>query len=815
MNTLSLTKSKQHICLHCKNDFQGRFFKNENDEIFCCKGCLSVYEIIKNHNLQKFYELAGDTKLNKNSEYSIRKQEYDYLDSDAFLEKHIVKDINNNNYQLSFYLEGIHCLGCLWLIEKLNEIIPELKTSRLNLGKSTVKVIGSSKISFSDVAYKLHSLGYKPHPILEKEDHLKFRKSEERLEFLRLGVAAFCALNIMLYSVSNYSGASGIWKTIFEYFNFALALPIVFFSAVPFYKSAWSATKNKIASIDTPIAIAVISGFLVSVTNLYLGGHQYFDSITTLIFFLLLSRVIQRTFQMKHLNQNDLSTLFSRSNIKKWNKVSNLFEFYSEKNIEIDDLVKIDFNEIIPFDGIIYSGQTNIQMAVLTGEPIPILKKENDEVFAGTINVGEEFILKVKKSSSDTKLANILKEVANNQKNKAPISTYLEKVSSIFIKFVFVLAAITFVYFLQSTTLLNAIERSLTLLIVTCPCALALATPLAFSKALNICKKNKLIVKDETVFEKANKIQNIFLDKTGTITEGKFQVISWQEIKNNKMLFNLQHIVYQMEKNSKHPLAKSIISYLDSIDDFSKNIKNLEINEILGIGVKATYFDKDDKNNFELLLTDENKTNSATIKTLTLLDQNGIALLKIDLQDSIQKSNISVFSTWRNKYNLSLISGDNLASVKEIAKILFIDEQHIFSNQSPKDKSKIISENDNTLMIGDGANDTLAFTKASLSIAVYGSVEASLKTADIFCLEKGLQPIQNLFIISKEIIKVIKRNIIFSIAYNIIAILLVFSGEITPLIAAILMPISSLSVILSTIIGTKNLNKLNIESIYK
>jgi heavy metal translocating P-type ATPase len=789
---------KSQNCVHCKEPIiVPSSLKIDGEEIlFCCNGCKTVYEILHTQGLENYYKLKKNSGSEKSTPIRLSNEKYIYLDSDDFLNKY--SNSTDSIVSLRFYLEGVHCVACLWLIEKIPELIPELVSSQLNMSKSVVTVTGIKDIKFSKVAKLLEQLGYRPHPIMESEDIDYLNKIEDRKMMIKIAIAFACAGNVMLLSSSIYTGAEGVFKEYFRVTSFIVSLPVVLFSAIPFYKTAFSALRNRKVSIDIPIVFAIILVMVSGAFNLITGSdHIYFDSITVLIFLLLFARFLLKKAAQKGLSASEISNFFSNQVANKLN-INNEIESVHAKFLNKLDKIVVRSGENIPADGIITEGSSTVNNSLLSGESLPVKVNKGDYVYSGTINIDSSLTIQVMNNIEDSRLGKILKNVEAGWNQKADIVTFADVVAKYFIITVLTLATITLLYFGLMQNWETGFVRALTLIIITCPCALGLTTPLALTLTLSRLAKNGIIVKNEKVIEKLTKAKQVFLDKTGTLTYGTFQIIDWKTIEKTD---NIENIIYSLESRSEHPIAKAISEYI--IKNKSSQKLQIEIvpfnsfNEIPGVGVEG-YF-----NNQFFQIKSTTGLNDKAVTSVGVYLNNKLIhniLLKDQLRDGAKQAIDKIKS-----FNMEpfILSGDNSSTVQETASSLNISPKNALSSVSPERKNDFISQYSQGVMIGDGANDAIALSKAYVGIAVHGSVDISLRAADIYISKSGVNHITELFEAVFSTMAVIKRNLKFSLIYNIIGATLAVTGHITPLLAAVLMPLSSLTILISTFISSR------------
>lgn len=798
--------NQQQHCVHCHEQIiVPTVLKLDGKELqFCCHGCKTVYEILQSQGLDNYYKLKENSGSLKSNPVKVSSEKYLYLDSEEFLDKYATTTEKTNS--LRFYLEGVHCVACLWLIEKIPELMPGLLSSQLNMSKSVVTVEATKDLEFSKVAKLLEQLGYKPHPIMETDEIEKFNKLEDRRTLIKIAVAFACAGNVMLLSSSIYTGAEGLYKEYFRITSFAVSLPVVLYSAIPFYNSAFSAIRNKKVSIDIPIVFAIFLVMISGVYNLIIGSeHIYFDSITVLIFLLLTARFLLKKAAQKGLSASEISNFFS-------NQVANRLTLNNDGVEKIEtvhakflnklDKIVVESGENIPADGLVLDGVSTVNNSLLSGESLPVKIQKGDYVYSGTVNLDSKLTVQVMNNIEESRLGKILKNVESGWNQKADIVTFADVVAKYFIIIVFSLAALTLIGFGISGDWETGLVRSLTLIIITCPCALGLTTPLALTLTLSRLAKNGIIIKSEKVVEKLTKAKEIFLDKTGTLTYGTFQITTWESLEAKQ---DLNNIIYSLESRSNHPIAKAISEYIIQLNQKKNSqvspveIKNFA--EIPGVGVQGEI-------NGELyeIKTATNSSESNLAVTIVGVYLNNKLIHKIELKDQVREgAKKAIIKIRKRNMRPYILSGDNSFTVEEVANVLDIPKADSFYQVSPEEKNKFISEHKKAVMIGDGANDAIALSNAYVGIAVHGSVDISLRAADIYIAKSGIEHITELFDAVFGAMSIIKRNLKFSLIYNIIGATLAITGHITPLLAAVLMPLSSLTVLISTFISSKNI----------
>lgn len=775
-------------CAHCDEVASIPLF-NEEFKPFCCQGCLTVYTVLHSKGLEDYYAIKERSGIyRRRSPVEIQKVQYRYMDEPEFIQEYTYR---NSQQQLcmEFYLEGIHCLACLWLIEKLPFILPNVLNSKLDIEKSVVTVSITAEGKFSEVAQEFNQLGYRPHPLKRNQDSHDLKTKEERMAILRIGVAAAGASNIMLYAVSNYAGAQDKYAQIFNALSILFALPVMLFSAWPFYKSSWQAIKTRTISIDVPIAVSLLLGLVMGLYNLSKGiPENYLDSLTALVFLLLLSRYFLRKIQERALSAQDLHFFYQGESVLKavdatWRN----FDEIHPKFIAREDILKIPRGEFIPADGRVLQGRSHVNASLLTGESLPVAVNTGDWVFAGTQNLSDDIIMKALKVKGETRLGDILKSVEQGWSQRAQVVELTDRISKYFISAVFALAVGLFAYLAWLGNMQQAIERALTLLIVTCPCALALAVPLTFTRALGKAADQGIIIKNDSVIQKLSQVKRLFLDKTGTLTYGRMQVVRFTELANTQV--PALDVILSLEGQSKHPVARALVQYAQ--EHGARQLAVSKFVEHPGIGVEAEY-----------------QGQRYTINRQGFLE-NGVVKATFDVADRVRSDSREVVDKIRKQgIEVSILSGDKAENVQRVAAEIGLENSDALGALSPEQKNELVKNTPRAMMVGDGANDAIALTGAYVGVAVLGAMDIALRAADIYLSTPGLAPIEKVITMGHEAMKVIYRNLVLSLIYNSVSVLAAFMGWISPLTAAIIMPVSSLTVLISTLYGTKPLRCL-------
>lgn len=792
-------------CIHC-HDRVGVPLYHQDLGPFCCHGCGVVFQLLRDHDLLTYYQIRESSisspVFRKPQDPSLANHSYESPEFLADFSTLIDCAENGPKRQVEFFIEGIHCLACLWLVEKIPQIIPSVISAELNLETSRARFIMDKDFSVSQLARLISGLGYRPYPLKKDEDGPALQKKEERTMLLRIGVAMAAAGNISILAISLYAGAEGQLARIFEWLMLALSLPVIFYSAIPFYQNAWGNLKQKSLSVDLPIAVSIILGSLSGLYNLInQKGEIYFDTIVMLVLLLLLARYVLKKATLKGLSQSSFYQLISYGSSLVQDEKNLAFTPIFNRLIKVSDVIKVLSGQTVPADGQMISGTGTINQSLLSGESSPVAIGCGQPVYSGTTVDNGELVFKVSAIQSDTRLGKILKKVEEGRLKSSPILELSQLWAKYFVWGVFLTAFTVFVYWFYQGQSQIGFVRALTLIIITCPCALALATPLAMTRSMSLLSKCGVIVKNSQALEKICQIKHVYFDKTGTLTNGQFSLLSFKIYPDQFFNENeIENLIYALEENSKHPLGIMIREYLGQKRSFPA--LTVESRTILpGFGVRGQYRGRE-------FFLGRDLTLPAT-HTQVVLKHAEQVLAVIELSDQIRPDSIAtVHSLKKMGLTVAILSGDAKPVVQEVGSRLQIDDEKLWDSLTPEEKLKKVKNENQVMMVGDGANDAMALASASVGVAVSGSIDVSLKAAEVYLLNPGVRDLPLLIELSQETIKLIKRNMGLSIVYNFIAGFLTLLGFLNPLWAAIIMPVSSLTVLFSTIVGTRKMRKI-------
>ena len=799
-------------CNHCHLSFDEKIMIKENDLNFCCGGCQSVYHILKSENLDSFYEKLGNKTIK--APLQVSNDDLSKFDSENFLNSYttITKD---GFVQIDLILEGIHCAACVWLNEKVLYDTKGVIEANINFTTNKARVVFNSDIlKLSDIIKKIRSVGYNAYAYDSSIADKEASKAKQDY-FVRIMVAVVCTMNIMMLSVAKYTGfftgMSIEVKNMIHLAEFILATPVLFFSGFVFYKGAYFGLKNRIVNMDLLVSSGATMTYVYSLFVLFgAKGESYFDSVAMIITFVLVGKYLEVIGKKSAIDTLDKikSTLPLEAIVvkdgKKETKALNL--------VQVGDLIELKIGEKVPVDGKIISGNASFDESSLTGESIPVYKKTGDNIFSGTVILDSTILFEVVKDFKNSTFSSIVTLLEDSLNSKPKIQTLANKISRRFSLIILSIAFITFlVWYYFGLDLgfyfegVNQFERSfitaISVVVIACPCALALATPMASLVGISELAKKSLLFKEAKFIETIANATTVVFDKTGTLTKGELEVSFVEFFNKDERSINL---LYSLLDSSNHPVSIAVKRYIKENFEVSnvslEDIKNIEAKglsaryeniEILG-GNEALLKEFDVKINIHL--------NSKFTQYIFCIDKKIVA--NFELKDEL-KDDAKELIEYLKEQNIEsiMLTGDNNFVASSIAKELEISNYK--ANLTPKDKADFIKDLKNSgktvVMVGDGVNDSVALASSDVAIAMGNSADISMMVSDVVMLNSKLKSLKDAFIISKKTYKHIKQNLAFSLIYNTITIPIAAAGFIIPLFAALSMSLSSLVVVLNSL----------------
>jgi len=780
--------AEKTLCYHCGDDCLTQAYVVD-EKHFCCQGCKSVYSVLSASKLSNYYTYNNYPGTNRKQ----TDKRFDYLSDPEILAK-LVDYADDKVAIVTLYIPQIHCSSCLWLLEQLHNLNPAIYHSRVDFLKKTLHLkFDVEKISLQKVVELLFDIGYEP--LISLQDVIKEQKKPARDGLVKkIAVAGFCFGNVMLLSFPEYFGISvseQSFKHFFGLINLVFTLPVVFYSGREYFVSAWHNLRNHVLNIDFPLALGIAVLFVRTAFEVFSHtGAGFADTLCGLVFFLLIGKFVQRKTYHHISFERDYRSFFPVA--------VQVLEEDKEKPVPLAKLktgqrIVIRNNEIIPADAILLKGDGLIDFSFVTGESVLVNKTLGEIVYAGGRQAGRTIELEVVKSVSQSYLTQLWNNEAFTRRHNNRTQIFSEKVSKYF-TIVLLAIAVTSLVFWLPFDYRRGLAAFTAVLIVACPCALALSTPFTMSAALSIFDRNFFYLKNTRIVEQMAAVDTIAMDKTGTIT------IS--EDSNVKVHGDLtdreKQLIYTACSNSIHPLSRMICKYLG-------NLKKLPV---------ATYAEVPGKGIF------------ATIDGHDLMIGNGALLFGFDSKNesvscvhvAIDKKHVGYFSFYHeyregikeiallaSSYRLYLLSGDQDHEKENLVKF-FATPGDMRFNQSPQNKldfiRKLQDDGQTVMMIGDGLNDSGALKQSNLGVAITDNVNNFSPGCDAILDGRSFRKIPSFLRFSKNTVRVIHCSFGISLTYNVIGLTYAVTGNLSPLIAAILMPLSTVTIISFTTLAT-------------
>ncbi len=776
-------------CFHCGLDIEKGeelFFETK---LFCCKGCKTVFEIFSTNDLTSYYDFEkspGATPKEINGKY-------DFLDNDSIVSK-LLEFQEGTTTIISLSIPHIHCSSCIWILENLSRIQKGISTSQVNFPEKKVRITYNPDIvSLKTIVHTLSSIGYEPYISLENYETAK--DSIDRSLTYKLGVAFFCFGNIMLLSFPEYFEVEEYWldqyRGFFRWLIFALSLPSFIYSASGYYVSAYRSIKAKMLNIDIPIALGIIVMFVRSLFDIVMDyGSGFFDSLTGLVFFMLLGKMFQiKTYSFLSF-ERDFKSYFPIA-------VTRIKMDTSEESVAVYDIQKGDRllirnQELIPVDGILISEKAEIDYSFVTGEAIPIAKQSGDKIFAGGKQMGTVIEMDVLHSVSQSYLTQLWSNDVFQKNVEQRHKTITDKISRYFTPILLLIAFLGFGYwiFIDANTAFNVFTA---VLIVACPCALALTAPFTFGNVLRILGKQKFYLKNALVIEQLAKVDTIVFDKTGTITTNKKSCISYE---GTTLTDAKVQLIKNVLRASNHPLSRMLYDYLPDV----KRIEVDDFQEITGKGIQAQIQNAlIEVGSAEFCEAPSTSSRSMEIeKTSVHVKINGIYYGKFIFNNQYREGLAALFTDLSSRYQIKVLSGDNEGEKDTLKKLLPEGTELIF-NQKPEQKLEFIKElqqkGHNVMMVGDGLNDAGALAQSNVGISISENVNVFSPACDAILDANAFQRLNNFLKLSKNSITTIKMSFALSLLYNVIGLSFAITGNLSPLFAAIIMPLSTITIV--------------------
>ncbi|GAB3929955.1 heavy metal translocating P-type ATPase [Mucilaginibacter myungsuensis] len=781
------TLLEKETCYHCGDERHTDEYQID-DKHFCCQGCQTVYQVLAQNQLCSYYNFnahPGETR--KRSD-----KRFEYL-SEPTIIKDLIDYRDEQITVVSFYIPHIHCSSCLWLLEQLNKLNPAVHYCRVDFLKKQLSMrFDHRKLSLQGLVELLYDIGYEP--LISLQDVIKKNNSSPKDNLVqKIAVAGFCFGNVMLLSFPEYFGLTAFeqnFKHFFGWLNVAFGVPVVVYSGWGYFTSAYQNLRNKVLNIDFPLALGIAVLFIRTAVEVATGtGAGFADTLCGLVFFLLVGKFVQQKTYHHISFERDYRSFFPVAVQVVKNGVEKPLPL---AQLQTGHRMVVRNNEIIPADAILLKGEAMIDLSFVTGEAIPVHKTLGEVIYAGGRQTGQAIELEVIKPVSQSYLTQLWNNEAFTAKQDNRVRTFNEEVSKHF-TIILLAIAIGSLLFWALEDLPRGIAAFTAVLIVACPCALALSTPFTMSAALSVFDKNLFYLKNTAVVEQMARIDTIVMDKTGTITIGNSSNIQF----NGVLSAHQQQLIWNTCSNSNHPLSRMICSYLGN----QKPLPISNYNELAGKGIEANV--DDDQmiiGSADMIFGYSTKITGAT---RVHVSQNGLYLGYFAFHHQYREGmdNIPKLS---DNYDMYLLSGDQDHEATELVKYFRPDAMHF--EQLPQQKMDLISDlqhqQKKVMMLGDGLNDAGALKQSDLGVAVTDNVNNFTPGSDAILDGRSFSKLPQFLRFAKDTVKIIHISFLISLTYNVIGLTYAVTGQLSPLTAAVLMPLSTATIISFTSLAT-------------
>jgi len=783
-------------CYHCGDDCGKKPIEHDGKN-FCCNGCKTVYDIFSTNDLSYYYDLQSSAGATP----KMVEGKYDFLNETSIIGK--LLEFNEDKLQIiNLYIPHIHCSSCIWILENLNKLNTAISSSQVDFPKKTVRIVYNPKLlNLKDLVILLARIGYEP--FISLDDFDKGKKKVNRSLIYKLGVAGFAFGNVMFLSFPEYFQVDGFWldqyKGLFRWLMFAFSLPVVFYAGQDYFISAYKGLRSKILNIDVPIALGILVLFTRSTLEIIFDwGTGFFDSLTGLIFFLLLGKFFQQKTYSFLSFERDYKSYFPIAITRITNK--NIEETVQVYDIKRGDRLLIRNEELIPVDGILINGRAQIDYSFVTGESEPVFKESGDKIYAGGKQLEGAIEMDVLKSVSQSYLTQLWSNSVFSDDNSSNFQTLTDSIGKRFTWAVLTIAFIATAFWLyyDSSKAMNVFTA---VLIIACPCAIALAAPFTLGNMLRIFGRKKFYLKDTQTVEQLAQIDTAIFDKTGTITTTQKSSATYEGM---RLTFEEESLLKNTLRASNHPLSRTLYDLLAA-----HNIVPLdEYQEHLGQGLEG----KKDDGHIKVGSADfvGNAMNVDSQNTSVHISSNNTYKGRFVFHNHYREGVSDAFKEMKGALELAILSGDNEGEKTRLEKLL-PKLVPMYFNQKPNDKLAFIKslqdQGKKVMMVGDGLNDAGALAKSNVGIAISENVNVFSPACDGILDASKFKQLYKYILASKKAIKIIKLSFLLSFLYNIVGLYFAVTGQLEPVIAAILMPLSSISVVGFTTLATNIIGK--------
>ena len=786
-------------CTHCNLVFDESVMisetKNDQTLYFCCKGCQGVYHLLESEGLDTFYTKLGDTTLQPAS--TKISEDLEKFDLEGFRNKYI-KTTEDGLYEIHLIIEGIHCSACVWLNEKVLHKTDGVIEASINYTNNKAKVVWDpEEVKLSHIIETIRSIGYNAYPYdpsLQEER----ANQEKKSYYSRILVGIFGTMNIMWIAIAKYAGYfTGMeqnFKDILNVAEFILATPVLFYSGWIFFRGAYYGFKNRLVNMDTLVASGALSAYIYSIYAMTTQrGEVYFDSVVMIITFVLVGKYLE-VLSKKHA-VDTLDSIMGSTPTEVTTVKAGVKSLVSIENVQVGDLIELKPGEKVVIDGVLTSGQGSFDESSLSGESEPVYKQTGSDILSGSLCLDSVIHYEASKDVSHSLLTSIVSLLEESITKKPHIEQLANTVSGYFSNIILLISLLTLAgWYYFNGSFETALIVAISVIVIACPCALGLATPMATLVGISIAAKRGLLFKEAAFLETMAKSNLLALDKTGTITEGRPSVVNAEFFENFDPA-----LLLALVNTSNHPISKGIVNYLKQENDTLAPLQLENIKSIEAKGIQATHKGQTLMGGNASLLQEEGvKTQMDSENSLFFFTVNRKIVAQFELSDTIREgAKEAIREIQAMGIEVVMLTGDHEQSARKVAKAVGITQIH--AKLLPQEKSALIQkfqENGKvTVMVGDGINDAIALAQSNIAIAMGRGADVAINVSDVVLLDEKPQSILDAFRISRRTYRAVKENLGFSLLYNVIAVPLAVAGFVNPLIAALSMSLSSLVVV--------------------
>jgi P-type Cu+ transporter len=790
-------------CTHCNLHFDesAMITETQGDQTlyFCCKGCQGVYHLLHSEGLDLFYKKVGSTPLHPASPHT--DDDLEKFDLEGFRNRYI-KTSEDGLQEISLIIEGIHCSACVWLNEKVLHRTDGIIEASINYSNNKAKVIWDPEVvQLSQIIQTIRSIGYNAYPYdpaLQEERAVKMRKEY----YSRILVGVFGTMNIMWIAIAHYAGYfTGMqreFKDILNVAEFILATPVLFYSGWIFFRGAWYGYRNRMVNMDTLVASGALLAYLYSIYAMVTQqGEVYFDSVVMIVTFVLVGKYLE-VLSKKHA-VDTLDSLIGSTPTEATVVRDGTKSLVAIENILIGDIIELKPGEKVVIDGEVVHGQGSFDESSLTGESEPVLKELGDAILSGSISLDSVLRYRATKDASNSLLNSIVTLLEESITKKPRVEQLANTISGYFSTVILLIALTTFSgWYFATGSFEEALIIGISVIVIACPCALGLATPMSTLVGISMAAKQAVLFKEAGYLETMAKSTVLALDKTGTLTVGKPSVVhaAYSEGFDPNLL-------YALVQTSTHPISRGVAAYLETTQSQIAPLALEEIRSIEAKGVMARYEGRVLIGGNRRLMEEQGiEVGADSDHSHFYFAQEGRLTASFALSDTIREHTAQAVGQIRDMgIRVAMLTGDHESSARKVAAEVGIDEVH--ARLLPQEKSALIdqwhAEGHIVVMAGDGINDTIALARSDIAIAMGSGADVAISVSDVVLIDEKPERIVTSYKIARRTYRAIKENLGFSILYNVVAVPLAVAGFVNPLVAALSMSLSSLIVVANSL----------------